>query len=213
MKSLSVAIAALALLGPVPVAHAEIAVEILSGASDNVFPSGGTTHGWQFSVTASIEVTHLGLYDRFLDGFALAHPVGLWDDEGVALAQDVLGPGTGDLLIDNFRYADITDNTAPGGQGVILSPGVTYTVGFYTATFVQSDGMVIFNGFHTINPLINYVGFGVSDFTAGLQMPTGPNPGFHRFGPNLQFNVVPAAGAAALLVTLPFTRRARTRRR
>ncbi len=71
-------------------ARAEIAVDVQFGAPDTIFPNGGTTQGWQFSVNAPMEVTHLGLYDRMLNGFAADHPIGLWDEEGTLLAADML---------------------------------------------------------------------------------------------------------------------------
>ncbi len=202
----------LALLIPAHEAWCDVAVEVSFGAPDTIYPNTNTTHGWQFSVNAPIEVTHLGLYDRLLDGFALAHPVGLWDEAGTLLADETIGPGSGDLLLDNFRYATI-GGVAGGDDAVTLTPGVTYTVGFFTDLFLQSDGMVIFDGFHTINPVIDYVGFGVSDFTNGLEMPTGPSPGTHRWGPNLIFTIVPAPAAAPLLVIGVAVRRRRSRRR
>ena len=202
----------LALLVPAHEAWCDVAVEVSFGAPDTIYPSTNTTHGWQFSVTTAIEVTHLGLYDRLLDGFALAHPVGLWDEAGSLLAEETLGPGNGDMLIANFRYAAIGGVTA-GDEAVVLTPGVTYTVGFFTDLFIQSDGMVIFDGYHTINPVIEYVGFGVADFTDGLEMPTGPSRGFHRWGPNLLFTIVPAPGAAPLAVIGVMVLGRRSRRR
>jgi hypothetical protein len=187
--------------------HADVAVDVASGAPDNIFPSGGTTHGWQFSVNVPIEVTHLGLYDRLQDGFHMDHPIGLFDEQGTLLADNVISAGAGDLLIENFRYVPIADITT--GDGIILSPGTEYTVGFYSEIFVQIDGMVVFDGFHTIHPAIDYVGFGVSDFTDGLQMPTGQDPGSHRWGPNLQFTIVPAPAAAWLLGPALLLRRRR----
>jgi hypothetical protein len=200
-----------ALLIPAHDAWCEVAVEVSFGAPDNIFPNMNTTHGWQFNVTTAIEVTHLGLYDRFQDGFTLAHPVGLWNEAGTLLAQETLGPGSNDVLLDNFRYASIGGVTA-GDDAIVLTPGVTYTVGFFTDLFVQSDGMVVFDGFHTINPVIDYVGFGVSDFTNGLEMPTGPSPGSHRWGPNLLFTIVPAPAATPLLFIAVAVRRRRSRR-
>ncbi len=194
-----------------PAARADIAVEIAFGAPDNIFPNGGTTHGWQFSVNLPIEVTHVGLYDRFQDGFALAHPVGLWDGTGSLLAEETIGPGAGDLLIGNFRYVPVGGITEGPGDSLILIPGVTYTIGFFTSVFLQSDGMVIFDGFHTVNAVIDYVGFGVSDFTEGLQMPIDPDPGFHRWGPNFQFTIVPAPAMTPLLCLLLVGRRRRRR--
>ncbi len=175
-------------VAPGRTAHAEVAVSVSAGAPDTIFPNTGTTHGWQFAVHMPIEVTHLGLYDRLLNGFAIDHPIGLWDEEGKLLAAGMLSAGDGDLLIDNFRYVGLARKN--GRPGVLLTPGTTYTIGFYSASFNQEDGMVIFDGFHTINPTVDYVGFGVSDFTDGLEMPIDPDPGFHRWGPNFQFQMI-----------------------
>ena len=182
--------------------RADIGVHVLPGANDNIFPNGGTTHGWQFTVNVPIEVTHLGLYDRGLNGFAAAHPVGLWADaEGLLLAQVVLGPGGDDLLIENFRFAPIADINGPtASTGLVLEPGHSYTLGFYTEIFNQQDGMVIFPGFHQINPAINYAGFGVFGISDGLEKPTTPDAnGLHRWGPNLMFTVIPAPAGFGLL--------------
>ena len=199
MQALSLGMGIVAALGIIAAgpAHADVAVEVALGAPDNIFPNTGTTHGWQFSVNVPIEVTHLGLYDRFQNGFFCVHPIGLWDQQGSLLADNVISAGSGDPLIDNFRYVPVVDITT--GDGVILSPGTMYTVGFYSEIFDQVDGMVIFDGFHIIHAAIDYVGFAVSDFTDGLQMPTGQNPSSHRWGPNLQFTIVPTPAAAWLL--------------
>ncbi|MHC4767233.1 MAG: hypothetical protein ACYTEI_00815 [Planctomycetota bacterium] len=195
-----------------PTALADIAVQVPASAPSNIYPNASTTQGWQFTVSVPIEVTHLGLYDRGLNGFLIDHPIALWDDQATLLAQDVISAGAGDPLIGSFRYVDITDNTAPrgGDPGVVLSPGIAYTVGFYSASLNFDDGMVIFNGYHTINPLINYAGFGVADITTGLQMPTSPDAnGLHRWGPNFQFTVVPGAPTMPLLVAAILFRRRR----
>lgn len=183
-------------------AQADLGVHVDFGAPDNIFPNSGITNGWQFTVNVPIEVTHLGMYDRGLNGLAAAHPVGLWADaEGLLLAQVVLGPGAGDLLVENFRFASIADINGPAsGTGLILEPGHTYTLGMYTKTFNQQDGMVIFDGFHQIDPAINYAGLGVWDLTDGLEKPTTRDRnGFHRWGPNLMFTVVPAPAGFMLL--------------
>jgi hypothetical protein len=195
-----------------PTALADIAVQVPASAPSNIYPNTSTTQGWQFTVSAPIEVTHLGLYDRGLDGFLIDHPIGLWDEQATLLTQDVISAGAGDQLIESFRYVDITDNTAPGGggSGIVLFPGTTYTIGFFSASLNFDDGMVIFNGYHAINPLINYVGFGVADITTGLQMPTSPDAnGLHRWGPNFQFTVIPGAPTMPLLVAAILSRRRR----
>lgn len=201
MKSLSTAAAVLALLLPGAVeARAEIAVFIQPGAFDDVFPAAGSMHGWQFSVTVPIEVTHLGLYDEFLNGFLQPHPIGIWDGGGTLLAEELISAGTLNPLIDNFRYVEIGGST----DGTFtLSPGEQYTIGFYSAQTLQGEGMVIFDGSHVFNPVIDYVGAGVADLTGEFAMPVTLDPnGTHRFGPNFQFTIVPAPAPLALLVVV-----------
>ena len=44
-----------------------------------------------------------------------AHPIGLWDDAATLPAQETIGPGAGDLLIENFQYVAIGGITADAG--------------------------------------------------------------------------------------------------
>ena len=198
MKSLSVPAAVLTLLLPMaPEARADIAVFIQPGAFDDIFPAAGSMHGWQFSVTDPIEVTHLGLYDEFQNGFLQPHPIGIWDGDGVLLAEELISAGAVNPLIDNFRYVEIGGTTA---GSIVLAPGQQYTIGFFSAQTLQGEGMVVFDGSHVINPVIDYVGAGVSDLTGQFAMPTTIDPnGTHRFGPNFQFTIVPVPGSLALI--------------
>lgn len=188
--------ALIVLVSMTPAARAEIAVFIEPGAFDDIFPAGGSMHGWQFSVTAPIEVTHLGLYDEFLDGFLQPHPMGIWDGDGNLVVGAMISAGTINPLIDNFRYVEL--NATAAGD-VILTPGEQYTIGFYSEQTLQGEGMVIFDGSHTIHPTIDYVG-SVSDLTFEFTEPLTPDPdGLHRFGPNFQFIAVPLPASSILL--------------
>ena len=101
------------------------------------------------------------------------------------------------LPIDEIKRVAVG---GPDDMETILEPGALYTIGFYSETFNQLDGMIIFDGFHTVDPRIDYVGFGVADFTDGLQMPITPDAnGLHRWGPNFQFEVIPAPPTVLLL--------------
>ncbi len=168
------------------------AVIVPPGGFDAVFPAEGTTHGWRFTIESPIKVTALGLFDKGNNGFQVAHPIGLWDEEGGLLGSAVVGPGSSSPLIDRFRYADL--------DAITLSPGQIYTVGFYTGQFAPNDGMIVDDGDFLMSGAINYEGFGVSDFTDGLHIPLTPNDGgfVHRFGANFRFEVVPAPGTAVI---------------
>lgn len=169
------------------------AVTVPGGGFDEIFAAGGTTHGWRFTVDEPIRVIALGMYDKQGNGLQIAHPVGLWDEEGGLLRSVVLGAGSGAPLIDRFRYAET--------PSIVLSPGQWYTVGVYSDAFALNDGMIVDDGDFAINEIIHYEGFSRTDATDGLHIPLTPNAGSfqHRFGANFRFEVVPAPGAIALL--------------
>ena len=102
--------------------------------------------GYDFTVgPTSLMITALGLWDgpqkiqgqlsgSAGDGFASEHVIGLWDNSGNLLAKAVMQIGTGDTLINGFRYAGVLIPTNPGP--VILSANTTYVLG---AAFIAND--------------------------------------------------------------------------
>ena len=106
---------------------ADIAVSV--GHSTELAGMGaGTNGGWQFTVNEPITITHLGLYDDYTaNGFWIDHPIGLWRlSDSVLLASETMSAGTGDTLIDHFRYIDVPD--------VALDVGEDYVIGVYSAS-------------------------------------------------------------------------------
>lgn len=155
-------------------------------------PMGGTTnHGWQFTANENITLTLLGLWDDDNDGMDIEHPVGLWEfNSGTLLTSGVISAGTGDLLIDHFRYVDVPD--------VDLLAGVSYVVGFYTPS-TNDDKMVYASPVGlVVDPAITYVQARYGG-NGSLLMP-GPSTTttYCRFGPNFQF--VPEPGTLVLLL-------------
>ena len=124
-------------------------------------PQAGMSHGWEFTVNQSIEVTHLGMIDvgpagyppgLDQDGFQLSHPLGIFRlSDGALLTQGAVSPGTGDELIGVFRYVPVPH--------VVLTPGESYVMTMYSATdaFPQVDFISIWMS--AISPAsdINYV--------------------------------------------------------
>ena len=161
------------------------------------------TEGWQFTPTSlPIGVTHLGMWDDFFKhtpgplGFNYEIPIGIWRVSDQALLTSTnLGTGTGDPLLNEFRYTEITP--------VMLSPGVTYAIGFQwsddfsTSEWVQTPEL---GGFQ-VDPAINIVER-VSSRNPGFIFPDRVYPwgigGYPQFGPNFQFYVIPAPGAILL---------------
>jgi hypothetical protein len=178
------------------------------------WPLPNTNHGWEFTVNSAIQVTHLGLLDVANppitmpditpDGFKLPHAIGLFQADGTLLTSGTVSPGSGDMLVDNFRYVSVPP--------VALSPGVHYVVAFHTVTGVFPDvDYQILNipGFET-NPAINYViarwGFDSTlALPPNLTDPSSETP--YRFGPNFLFVPEPATFAALGLGGLALFRR------
>ena len=180
-------------------AHADIAVSITGGTGGT--PVADSVQGWEFTVNTNILLTHLGLYDLDLDGFILAHDIGLFRvSDGALLASGTMSAGTGDPLIDNFRYIDVVD--------VPLVTGENYVLSYYSAT--GSGDFVVTNGEGEVfAPEINWVTGRWGAGAGGLILP--PNStGDDRYGPNFQF--VPTPGAIFLFAVAGLAARRRRRR-
>jgi hypothetical protein len=162
-----------------------------------------TTEGWQFTPTSlPIAVTHLGMWDDFFKytpgplGFKYEIPIGIWRvSDQALLTSTTLGPGTGDPLLGEFRYTEITP--------ILLSPGVTYDIGFQwsddysTSEYVKDPELGVFQ----VDPYINLMAR-VSSRNPGFIFPDRVYPwgieGCPSFGANFQFYVIPAPGAILL---------------
>jgi len=175
-------------------------------AVSNIFTSGCElnrlrTDGWQFTtMNLPIAVTHLGMWDDFFKytpgppGFKYEIPIGIWRvSDQALLTSTTLGPGTGDPLLGEFRYAEISP--------VMLSPSVTYSIGFKWADdfsmseYVQTPEP----GDFQVDPAIT-IGTRVQSSDPGFRFPDKVYGGWPDtcFGPNFQFYVIPAPGAVLL---------------
>jgi len=177
-----------------------------AGASADPFSSAALilnvqrTGGWRFKPNAPLELTHLGLFDHQADGFQMAYPVGIWDTAGTLLASATVPAGTAAALEDGFRYTAIQSLGS-----IVLSPGETYTLGYWASSIAPSDRVITQSGVVALSPWITQIGNG---FTAGqapqLTMPTNPitDQGFGAewFGRSFKFNVVPGPGGALMLI-------------
>jgi hypothetical protein len=168
----------------------------------------GRTAGWKFTVNADIQLTALGVYDKDANGLQISYPVGIWDEQGAMMASLVVPSGSAAPLSGGFRYMPFTGL-------VFLSPGQTYTIGYFAASIASNDQMIHQNGFNTLNPLINQVGaaFVTSTPSAGLMMPDSPFNGFDQWiGPGFQFVAIPAPSALCCLAAgFMFVKRRRQR--
>ena len=130
-----------------------------------------------------IVVTHLGLFDDYDDGFSIDFPIGLFrlEDE-VLLTSGTMSAGTGDALLDHFRYIDTPD--------VALQVDETYVIAFYTSGH-NSDRIISAAQNLVVASEITITNARGSGRQGGLRMPPDIQAG-DRFGPNFQFVPEPA---------------------
>lgn len=161
------------------------ALQAVTFSSSGDLPINSTeSAGWEFTVTSSISVVDLGLYDGQEGGLVISHQVGIWNSSGTLLVSGTVAPG--DPLVNQFRYTPV----AP----TILAPG-TYDIG---ASYGLLDGIPDPDGYvaNTSNfltaPEIKFV---QAEFTApisaGLTDPKEISASFFSngmFGPNFEFN-------------------------
>ena len=167
---------------------------------------GRAVFGWQFSTLTDIRISSIGLYDYYLgEGFAAAHPVGIWDisNPSQPLVTAILPAGTVAPLVSAFRYVSV--------DPVILSAGHDYAIGALynadddTVGTLNNPGLQLTQG-----PGLQFDGFRSGGGSSSvLTFPDNFDPSLKEtFGPNFTYTVVPepsilslcALGGAALLV-------------
>ena len=133
-----------------PVAAAEWSGGQTQGSFD-----GPWTVGYSFTLTSSVRVTDLGVYDHNGDGLGRTSTVGLWTSTGTLLTSTTVASGTAAPLIGHFRYADITDIVIGVGNYVVaasdlggdLSMAYSYSpIGFTTSALLTNIGSAFANG-------------------------------------------------------------------
>jgi hypothetical protein len=171
---------AMSAIGTVSVRADQIAASM---TGFNITGSGVFTVGWQFNVLTPIEVTQLGWMGQQLNG---NHQVAIWASSGGSpLVQTTVL--TTDPQTGLFRYHSVAPVTLGVGSYIIGGENDAQDVYGGQAT-----------GFSTA-PQIQYV-TGRFESGAGLQFPTQIDAGNlpEIFGPNFQFNVVPAPAGVVL---------------
>lgn len=172
-------------------ANATVALSFTPVPPHTTHSAGGSNHGWAFRPNVDIVVTDLGMWDYLDDGILEDHPIGIFRADGTLLSSATIHQGTGDALMDQFRYVPIT--------GLPLTAGEEYVIGFYTTTGIADEKMVTLSsevGALTIDPAIAYTSTRW-DFGGGLAMPGSIDtvqP--YRIGPNFQFE--PGSGSAEI---------------
>jgi hypothetical protein len=184
------------IVGGATAAHAStLALDFTGGVVAT--PVATQTLGWEFTLTRSLTVTHLGIFDVGADGLAERHQVAIWDTSQSLLTQATVS--TGDLVVAS---------TSTSGQWIfaslassfVLGPG-TYIIG---ADYVTAADQVMTSASPTMASGLTFVrGRFVTPATNGFDFPnsTFVTSGGH-FGPNLLFTerVTPVPEPASLLL-------------
>lgn len=95
-----------------------ITFDALSGGA---LLDGEQTVGWEFAVGPGVTVDKLGVFDDSQNGLFNDHEVGIWNIHTQQLvASATVHAGTGDELINQFRYVDITPVNLLSGQVYVV---------------------------------------------------------------------------------------------
>lgn len=155
------------------------------------------TTGWRFTVASSLEVTDLGVWDKY--GLSFSHEVGIWDvsTSTLLVSGTVASGGAGTHQDLDFLYVPVTPTT--------LLAGHSYVIGAHY--FVSQDDWEINPYVVTWNSAVTYDSTARSLYTTNsvategsLLEPTttwGTNIG--TFGPNFESKPVPIPAALLLL--------------
>jgi hypothetical protein len=82
------------------------------------------TSGIKFTPIQDISVIALGYFDALADGLSSVHDLGIYDYSTQTLipgSATAVGPGTADVLVDNFRYISITPVTLLAGNSYVVA--------------------------------------------------------------------------------------------
>jgi hypothetical protein len=184
---------------------ADFAITAINSGKE--YGNGGDNHvvGWKFSISQSIEITHLGMFDSAPsggsrgDGLLVDHDVGIYSDSGTLLFSQVIDNASS-TLIGDFRYEAVSSPLVLGSGTYVIAAfmpdnGDDYLLDETTGT--PND--------YNFSPMINYQSARFLLSQSGLVFPTGEltfapyTEGF--IGPSFQFSAVPEPTTVALIVT------------
>jgi len=185
------------LLGAPPAQAATTAYKIENGGWAG--STGSFVVGFEFSITTSISITHLGVADWFNDGLSGGSQVGLWTNTGTLQTTVTLPAGTGADLVETQANPSVTFYLQQLASPLVLAPG-SYVI---ANQHIQVNGSQVFgyNGATTWSPEITWVR-GLAENNGGTTL-AFPNDitynSMSYLGPQFKFDVVPEPTHAALL--------------
>ena len=192
IRALAVA-AAMAIAAPA--AHAELVLDLTGGGAaapcGSCGDASGRTVGWEFTVSSTITVDGIGVWDEGADGIGPDVLAGLWNDAGTLLASVTIGNGSTSvasaLVAGEWLFESIAAQ--------VLNPG-TYRVGsvFYNLTPLARIGTPTLSTIPEISVIHHLIGPGGAN--SGLADPTDTF-GNQVYGPTLRL-AMPASEPAGL---------------
>jgi hypothetical protein len=99
------------------------------------------TVGWTFTVTSTVTVTALGVWDEGADGLVADHQVGIWNSSGTLLVSATVSNGTASAVASSssdgdWRFESTLLDSSAGSN--VLGPG-TYTIGGLYVAGMSND--------------------------------------------------------------------------
>ena len=98
-----------------PVSAGFIAVESTQTTGNTSF--GDTQYaGWRFTLSDSVTINAIGIWDSDQDGLLLSHDIGIFETgTGNNIALDTIASGTSDLLLGGTRWIELPEITLVAG--------------------------------------------------------------------------------------------------
>ncbi len=173
----------LTLLSIVAIVEAMPVAGLISPANPSIYNSETHSLGYKFTADNNVTITALGFFDSYGDGFSGDHLVGLWDENQTLLSSVKLYAGTGSILVDDFRYENISTTVALTAGNSYYIAGTTafdtwvyHTDNIVTDLGISYDGSyyALFTGYNLVFP--NSYASGNQYITVNFLMEPAPAP-------------------------------------
>ncbi len=168
---------------------ANLILDLTTGGAGNIVRGNSFTNdtfGWKFSLSNSINVDGLGLFDVLPNGIGGSQQVGLWNSAGTLLTSATITNASTPVASAHPNGDWLFQNVAL----VTLTPG-NYFVG---ATLAPLEPFLQFNNVTSVTiPDVTLLGgFRSADNTTGLQFPNTLFSSSNAFfGPTVSFQAIP----------------------
>jgi len=181
------AVAALALFGAAPRAHAITALDPDGLGGTGSIHANNDVGGWTFSITNALSITGLGMWAGTDNAVAEAHALGIYQLSGALMIGAVIS-GSGDSSnADNYIFENLVTPylLAPGTYFV----GASYAAGSPDRFLVLGDSGTFIDGVASVGPGVTFLDSRVyyAGFVGGPEFHDGSKT---FYGANFQYGLV-----------------------